>query len=282
MGYYNNIPQTGCLKQQTFLTVLEAGKSKIRVPVRPSSGEGLLPGPSDGGESTSGFSSSSYENTNPISSTCSSRPNLNLITFQILSHWEFQFQHKLEGTFHNSLLLAWMLQVSSHNLTFWGLNKTMTLMQSNALVFFIIIVCASMVLLGSLSPLQSQNLPYLFSNFIHLFACTGSSLLHGLSLIAVSRGQSSLQCGLLMWLLVAERRLQLHGHQQLEHEGSALVAPGLQRSEQLWCMGFNYISSHTVFWTWCMTEAYGTSSCDSHSEVGQLTVGTISDSSWHK
>ena len=69
MGYYNNIPQTGCLKQQTFLTVLEAGKSKIRVPVRPSSGEGLLPGPSDGGESTSGFSSSSYENTNPISRT---------------------------------------------------------------------------------------------------------------------------------------------------------------------------------------------------------------------
>ena len=134
-----------------------------------------------------------------------SRPNLNTIRFQMLSHWEFQFRHELERTFHNNLLLAWMLQVSFPNSTFLGLNKTMILMQSNVLILFLIIVCASMVLLGSLSLLQSHNLLYLFKIFIHLFSCTESSLLHGLCLIAVSRGCSSLQCvGFSRWLLLLQ------------------------------------------------------------------------------
>ena len=62
----------------------------------------------------------------PSAAPPASRPNLTTIAFQMLSHWECQFQNKLERTFHNNLLLAWMLQVSSPNLTFLGLNKTMT------------------------------------------------------------------------------------------------------------------------------------------------------------
>ena len=142
-----------------------------------------------------------------------SRPNLNTITFQMLSHWEFQFQHELERTFHNNLLLAWMLQVSFPKTTFWGLNKTMILMQSNVLIFFLIILCASMVLLGSPSPLQSHNLLYLFKIFIHLFSCMESSLLHGLCLIAVSGGYSSLQCVGFSWWLLLLQSTGSSGHQ---------------------------------------------------------------------
>ena len=46
MGCYNKTAQTGQLKniRHLFLTVLEAGKSKIKVPADLVSGEGLPPG----------------------------------------------------------------------------------------------------------------------------------------------------------------------------------------------------------------------------------------------
>lgn len=100
----------------------------------------------------------------PSAAPPASRPTLNTIAFHMVSHWECQFQYKLEREHSIILLLAWMLQVSSPNLTFLGLNKTMT-DAIECISIFLIIVCASMVLLGSLSPLQSHNLLYLFQNF---------------------------------------------------------------------------------------------------------------------
>lgn len=46
LGLYNRIPQTGQLmnNRNVFLTVLETGKSKIKVPERSLSGERPLPG----------------------------------------------------------------------------------------------------------------------------------------------------------------------------------------------------------------------------------------------
>lgn len=44
LGYYNRMPQTGLNSGNLFLTVLEAGKSKIKVPVDLSFGEGPFPG----------------------------------------------------------------------------------------------------------------------------------------------------------------------------------------------------------------------------------------------
>ena len=45
-GYYNKVLQTGRLinNRNLFLTVLEAGKSKIKALADSVSGEGLLPG----------------------------------------------------------------------------------------------------------------------------------------------------------------------------------------------------------------------------------------------
>ena len=73
-GCYNKTPRTGWLKQHLFLTVLEAGKSKIKVPVNWVSGEGLPPGLQTAAfllylhmvEREEALVSSSYKSTNPI------------------------------------------------------------------------------------------------------------------------------------------------------------------------------------------------------------------------
>lgn len=71
-GYYNKIPYTGCLlnNRNLFLTVSDAGKSKIKVAADPVSDQV----PSFGSETTSihcgrgkgAFLGSFYKDTNPI------------------------------------------------------------------------------------------------------------------------------------------------------------------------------------------------------------------------
>ena len=63
------------------------------------------------------------------------------------------------------------------------------------------------------------------NNFIYffIFDCAGSSLLHGLSLVAVTGG-SSYQC---LVSVFVEHRFRAHWLQSLQHMGSVTVAPRL-------------------------------------------------------
>ena len=82
--------------------------------------------------------------------------------------------------------------------------------------------------------LQDNYLYYfIFKIYLFIFGCLGSSLLHGLSLVAVSGGYSLLWCAgvSLWWPLVAEHRLQARSLQQLWLAGSRAQA------QQLWRTG---------------------------------------------
>ena len=79
----------------------------------------------------------------------------------------------------------------------------------------------------------------IYLSYLFIFGCVGSSLLHGLSLVATSGGYSLLRCAgfSLRWLLVAEHRLWCAGFsscgtqaQQLWLADSRAQAQQLQRT----------------------------------------------------
>ena len=144
----------------------------------------------------------------PSAAPPASRPNLTTIAFQMLSHWECQFQNKLERTFHNNLLLAWMLQVSSPNLTFLGLNKTMT----DAIKCVSIFPHYSLCFYGSIRksfPTAKSQSSMSFSEFLFIYlvalglhCCAGFLSVQWVGLLFAA------VCGLLMVVpLVAEHGL---------------------------------------------------------------------------